>query len=691
VTFQLSGGVLMTTHIKHIKDFIRSKKHHCLRKDTSLSEISVEFRTRGLSPMQRMSERFVRRLREEDAVVFPFERIAMTRTVRGDPDIFTEVERAEKSVGMWSVSNINPGYEEVIKNGLGYYRDKAVECLKLNSLTSEQNEFYTAVVADIDAIFELCGRYHKKAQEVGNETITDLFEKLPRCGAKTFHEALQMFRILHFMLWVEGEIHNTVGRFDQFMYPYFKQDIDCGLLTEDEAFELLEEFFLTFNRDSDLYRGVQQGDNGQSMVLGGVDENGDSCFNKLSEFCLIASKELALIDPKINLRVDRNTPQRVYELGTELTKVGLGFPQYNNDDIVIPGLVDLGYELADARNYVVAACWEFIIPRYGMEIPNIDALVFPKVIDICMKRHLADAKTFDSFMDCVKEEIEIECDRMIEISKSITIPPAPYISIFMGDCMEKGADISLGTKYNNYGFHGVGISTATDSLAAIRQLVFEHKSITASQLIKAVDTDFVGYDELLKELREDMPKMGDNEDYVDDIAVMLMDYFAESLRGKQNNRGGIFRAGTGSAMFYIWSAAEIGASPDGRKKNEPFSANYAPSLFSRISGPLSVIQSFIKPNLRKVINGGPLTMEFHESLFKDEGSIQKIASLVSYFIKKGGHQFQLNSINRVALREAQKCPELYPNLIVRVWGWSAYFVELDEEYQNHILSRQAYT
>ena len=684
----------MTDRIKKIKDFFWNKEHHVYRSD-AIPELAEDFAARQLSLTARVSEHFVHLLRMEKAVVFPFEKIAMTRTIKQrEPVIFTqqELEVRKKQFPHYhymTASNINPGYEDVIAKGLAYYRQKASDKLSKAGLSTKQHEFYTAVVADIDAIFDLTDRYHEEAIKQGNTVVAKLFAKLPRQGAENFHEALQMLRILHFMVWAEGECLNTIGRFDQYMYPYFRQDLDSGKLSEDEAFELLEEFFLTFNRDSDLYQGVQRGDNGQSIVLGGIDKNGNPCFNKLSELCLRASKDLKLIDPKINVRVGKYTPMWVYELGTELTKEGLGFPQYSNDDVVIPGLTRLGYDLEDARNYVVAACWEFIIPRWGMEIPNINAMNFPKVIDRCLHKNLVDAKSFEDFLNCVTEEIRAESDALIKTTEGFELIPAPYMSIFMDDCINTGTDISGGSKYNNFGIHGTGISTAVDSLAAIRQLVFEEQSIKATEFIEAVDNDYIGYEALLNRLRDEMPKMGDNDDVVDKLAVRIMDDFAESLRGKRNHFGGGFRPGTGSAMFYL-NVGEIGASPDGRRKGEPYGANYAPSLFAKLSGPLSVIQSFVKPNLMNIINGGPLTMEFHESLFRDNDGIKKIASLVSYFIEKDGHQIQLNTLNRETLLKAQENPEKYANLIVRVWGWSAYFVLLDKEYQDHIMSRQAY-
>ena len=685
----------MTSLVKYLYNYVvAEKKHHAYRKDWN-PDLAEKFAAAKLTPAERVAERLCLMLSEEEPVLLKGERIAFLRTLQSLPPIFTAVERdvIERNHFIHEagvVCNISPGYGDVIEKGLEYYRIRAGENSRRAANTPEQNIFFLAVIKEIEAVYGLCERYRQKAIDTGNHVVADLLFRLPQNGASNFHEALQFFRIIHYTLWYEGEYHNTVGRFDQYMYPYLKADLENNRLTEADAYDLLLEFFLTFNRDSDLYPGVQQGDNGQSMVLGGVDASGTPCFNILSRMCLEASRELRLIDPKINLRVSKDTPHDIYLLGTELTKIGLGFPQYSNDDVVIPGLVDLGYSLKDARDYAVAACWEVIIPKYGMDIPNIGALSFPKVVDACIRRDLEYAPDFDMFMESIRAEIAAQSSGVIASVKNLSMVPAPFMSILMNGCIETGSDISLGNRYNNYGIHGTGLSTAADSLAVIKKYVFGEQSLTPSALISAVDSDFEGYDELLAKLRYESPKMGNNDDFVDAITVSLLDAFADALDGKANERGGCFRGGTGSAMFYLWHANDIGASPDGRRKSEAFGANYAPSLFARINGPISMIQSFVKPELKRCINGGPLTMEFSDSVFRNPQSLEKVANLVEFFIESGGHQLQLNAINREHLLDAQKHPQKYNRLIVRVWGWSAYFVELDKEYQDHVINRQEY-
>lgn len=687
----------MNQRICDILCYMLEKKHHQYRQDIEL-EMTEEFSKKCLSPIQRVSERLSVVLDAEKAVILENEKIVLLRTVTKLPDLFTKGEWGNIKKNHFihesgNVCNISPDYATTIRLGLEARRREALESLERCERNNDPQgqDFLKAVIKAIDAVEGLTDRYKLKAEKMGKKDMVEMLDHIPRYGAKTFHEALQFFRILHFTLWCEGEYHNTIGRFDQYMYPYLKADLDAGRLDYDSAFELLEEFFISFNKDSDLYPGVQQGDNGQSMVLGGMDKEGNDAFNILSEMCLKASKELKLIDPKINLRVNKETKQEVYELGTELTKEGLGFPQYSNDDIVIPGLLDKGYSLEDARNYVVAACWEFTIPGVGMDIPNIGALSFPKVVDRCLHEMLEDAQSFEKFMMCMSKNIFEECSRISDGLENLWMIPAPFMSILMDDCVGRAMEISLGAKYNNYGIHGTGLATAVDSLAAIKKYVFEDKVLKANELTKAVDSDFAGYENLISILRYEAPKIGNDDDYVDSIAVELLDLFADALKDKVNERGGCYKGGTGSAMFYLWHAREIGASPDGRKKGEAFGANYSPSLFAKLKGPISVIKSFIKPNLTRTINGGPLTMEFHSSLFTDKESQSKVAMLVKSFIDLGGHQFQLNAVNREELLEAQKHPENYRNLIVRIWGWSAYFVELDREYQDHVIKRQEYT
>lgn len=687
----------MKERIKILLDDVFSKKHHQFRQNIS-DDILINFtnsmKTQRLSDIQRVQKRLSWVLENEEPVILQNEKIVFTRTVPKIPAAFTkeewdEIRKDHYIHELGQVCNISSNYAYTIEVGLEQRRKEILQSMKSHEVQGDKQgiEFLKSVIQAIEDIEKLADRYAALALEKGREDICLILKHVPRFGTRSFHEALQFFRILHFSLWVSGNYHNTVGRFDQYMFKYLKKDLDSGVLDYDSAFELLQEFFISFNKDSDLYPGMQQGDNGQSLVLGGVDEKGEDAYNLLSEMCLKASLELKLIDPKINLRVTKNTPIEIFDLGTELTKQGLGFPQYSNDEIVIPGLMSKGYDLQDARNYVVAACWEFIIPGSGMDIPNITALSFAKVVDSGIKKYLLKSEDFDSFMEGIKQEISDEVNALVAGLKSIYMEPAPLQSLLMNDCIENARDISLGAKYNNYGIHGTGISTAADSLAAIRKHVFDEKTISKQQLVDEIENDFQGNDQIWYQLKYDSPKMGNDDDFVDQIAVELLDAFSNVVADLKNERGGCFRPGSGSAMYYLWHADDIGASSDGRKKGEPLSANFSPAMNVKLNGPVSIIRSFSKPDMKKIMNGGPLTLELHDTVFRNPESIRKVSYLVKSYMDMGGHQLQINAVNRERLLEAKVHPEQHKNLIVRVWGWSGYFTELDEVYQDHIIQR----
>lgn len=674
----------MTPRIERLKSCLQEHRHRAFRREVDW-KLAEQFEKQNLPPLRRVSEALAEVLRAETPVFLPEERIAFTRTVRALPELYTEEEVrkmrsefsfAEKGV----VFNLCCDFASTIAAGLDARRAEVV-----TRMNGQDNAFPAAVLLEIDAVLDLAERYRLEAEQKGRQELASLLARVPKKGAKTFHEALQFFRILHYTLWCEGEYHNGIGRFDQYMLPYLERDLASGRETMESAFELLEEFFLTFHRDSDLYPGVQQGDNGQSMVLGGCSRDGSESSNILTRMCLQASKELAVIDPKINLRVSKETPRELFELGAELTAAGLGFPQYSNDDVVIPALLRWGYSEEDARNYVVAACWEFTIPGCGMDVPNIDAVSLPAMLLKTLER--SNAASFPEFMAEYAQTLRSEAVAINAKYRNFTMLPGPFASLLCDGCVGRGRDISEGGKYNNFGVHGTGVSTAVDSLAALKQLVFDEKSDTLEAFRHASADNFACAPELLAAVRNSVPKLGGGGGEAEMIARQLFALWSEAWLGLRNIRGGIWRPGTGSAMYYITHSQSLAATPDGRLAGEPFPANYAPSLTVPQTGPVSVVRDFAGAVIPEVCNGGPLTIELHDSVFREPDGIGKAASLVRLFCKSGGHQLQLNAIDRDTLLDAQKRPELYRNLIVRVWGWSGCFVELDKVFQDQIIRR----
>ena len=687
----------MTPRIETLRSFIRAEKHHEFRhspEELGLDRMNEKFREEGISPVTRSARMLKALLEAETPIIIEGESIVATRTISRIPSIFTDEEwediRSKHTLHeRGTVSNLSPDYEGIIADGLGKRKESIEARLNDETLTPEQTEFLVAAKESIEAVQNFILKYQACAKNAGLDNVAKVLGAIHTNGATTLHEALQLLRIVHFALWESDCYHNTLGRFDQYIYPYYKSDIEKGTLNEEQAYELIMEFFLACNKDSDLYVGMQQGDNGQSLVLGGRDAEGNCLFNEVSRMCLKASYELNLIDPKINLRCDANTPLEVYKLGAELTKRGLGFPQYDNDDVVIPGLLKLGYSEEDAHNYVVAACWEFIIPKNGMEIPNIDALSFAEIVSNAVN-NLGNHDNYESFYADIEKKINEECERITAAHNNLYFAPAPFLSTIMGGTIEKAKDISEGGNSNNYGVHGTGLSTAADSLAAIKKFYFEEKSVSLEELSDALKNNFAGHEQLQERMRNEAPKMGVDNDEADSIGCALLNTFAETLRGKRNERGGIWRAGTGTAMYYIFHAKDLPATPDGRNAGEVLPANFTPSMFLKQKGPVSVMRSFSKPNLQDAINGGPLTIELDESIFRNDETVEKLAMLIRSYIRMGGHQLQLNTLNREKLLDAKAHPELHKNLIVRVWGWSGYFVELDECYQDHIIERIKY-
>lgn len=590
-----------------------------------------------------------------------------------------------------SMSNFTPDYAWALDNGF----DKIVEELnsKLNNPNELHKSFYHGALHTINLIFNFCERYRMEAKNKGVKELYDALSNIPHKSPKTYYEALVFMKIIIFVLRASHVDHLTLGRFDQYMYPYFKKSLDLGI-SEEKLLQQTELFFISINIDTDLYTGVQQGDNGQSLLLGGRTLDKEDAFNELSEIIMCASEELLIIDPKINLRVSKSTPLERYIRATRLTKKGLGFPQYCNDDIVISGLSKLGYSYEDAVNYTVAACWEFITPN-GHDIPNIVTMNFPLAIRIATIKHLKESNSFDEFMSYSKMEVKNQFYALREKANTTVydwfLLKNPFGSLFIKNCRENGlSNAEFGAKYNNFGIHGLGVGPAVDALVAIKKCVFEDKSVSAENLINALENNFDGY-EFTRNLLKSCSKLGNNDDDVNEIANEILMYYANIVNGSPNSIGGIYRAGTGGPHDYIYESRGVGATADGRLAGEPYPSSFSPAIGAKTNGLLSVIKSFSYFDMTKLINGGPLTIEIHDNIYRNEDGIIKTAMMVKSYIDRGGHQLQINSISREKLIDAQKHPENYPNLVVRVWGWSGYFIELEKCFQNQIISRTEYS
>ena len=544
----------MTERIKSLLDRTFGKEQRIFRRDVDWKALLDRFIREGVGDMERARIGLEEMLKAERPEFMEGERIAFLRTVKQIPDLHSDDEmdsRRAQGVAFGEkgvVFNITADFGSAIRDGLGArldeMRERLIRCRE--EADTEGVEFLENAILSVMAVLGLVERYRAEAEKRGLSDIAATLAKVPFSGATTFHEALQSLRVLHFAMWCEGEYHCGLGRIDQYLFPYYEADISSGRLTEESALEELEEFFIACNRDSDLYIGVQQGDNGQSVMLGGVTSDGNDAFNDLSRLCIKACGELKLVDPKINLRVSKTTSLDVYKMGTELTAKGLGFPQYANDDVVIPALERWGYAKEDARNYTVAACWEFIVPGCAMDIDNIDAVSFVGALDAALRiltERRSGAENGLCYEDVEKEffaEIQRRADAIVEKYRHVEILPGPFVSVISTDCIKNARDISKGGKYNNFGVHGTGIAVAVDSLASVRELVFEKRLVTLSELVKLLDTDFSGRADILAAAKE-APKMGNADPKADEIATRLLCFWGHAFDGKKNGRGGPYR------------------------------------------------------------------------------------------------------------------------------------------------------
>lgn len=688
---------LDSRRLEALKERIRRGAHKRRRRQSS-PDLLAELE--GLSWMRRAA-RLIRRVCEaEDPVIEPDERIVYTRTTPEVPPVYRAEEWQRLTAGrtlheLGPINNVCADWGMVLSQGLLGRKRVALETRTQKAGDASAVEFLDAAVETIDAVLDLAERYRQAAERTGRREVAEILARVPAQPARTFHEALQALRLLHAVLWLGGHYQEGLGRFDQYLWPYLAADLATGRLSLPAAEELVAEFFLSLNKDSDLYPGVQQGDNGQTLMLGGVRRDGTDGVNELTRMALRAARYTKMIDPKINLRIMPETDLSLLCLAAELTREGLGFPQYSNDAVVIPALVSHGYELEDARDYTVAACWEFIIPGRGMEVVNIGAVSLPGAVDHAIRAGLKAGEDFERILGRVSADIRAQVNHLLDSYSRLLLPPSPYHSVLMDGCLESGRDMSAGLKYNNSGIHGAGAANAADALAAVRRLVLKEKAVAPGELLEALDADFEGHKPLRERLLYESPKTG-NDPEADALLVKLFELFAGACEAvPDNGRGGKVRPGSGSAMYYMWlargapeeAAPPVGATADGRKRGDFFSANLAPAPHALIRGPISVLQAFSGIDYQRIYNGGPITLELAEACFAEAEALEKCALLVRTFARLGCQQLQLNTLNPDKLLEARRHPERHRNLIVRVWGWSGYFCELAPEYQDHVLAR----
>lgn len=683
--------------MERTRDFVQKRYFRVFRQDRAKDVPCVI--EPAWSLQKKVAVHFEAMCKAEQPLVFPDEKIAFTRTNRNiTPSYsFEDLAKDFDVNGKYYnvINNVCPDYNILLKKGLNGLK-RELEAQKTTASKKEE-DFIEACLITISAIEDLVKRYVEEADRVHNNLVRDTLARVPMEPADSFLEALQSIRFISSMFYLNGNYQLGFGRIDQYLIDYYKKDIERGSLSLETAKEYVRDFFISLNRDTDLYFGVQQGDNGQSMMLGGIRPDGTSGINELTYLFLEVSKELKLIDPKINLRIDSNTPTDLLFLGCELTKAGLGFPQYSNDEVVIPALVKKGYSLEDARNYTVAACWEFIIPGYGLDIVNQGAVSFPYAVNEAFLA--ADLDSVDEkWMDQqVKRSIEDQVDNILK-NRDQYLLPSPLVSLFFYNTISSKSDITQCAKYKNRGLHGAGSANAADALCTIKTYIRENKRDELKKIREALNNNFEGYEDEQFHLKNEMPKIGNAEPIVDAELKNIFDWFADAC-DKFSTDSCKIRPGSGSAQFYVWLANKmndwiieptVGATVDGRKEGEPFPSSLAPASGVKVNGLMSVLKSFSVIDYSRIMNGGPITVEFSPATLNTKEGLEKLVNVIRYFVKLGDQQLQLNVLDYRVLCDAMKHPEKHTNLIVRVWGWSGYFCELAPEFQRQIINRHRY-
>jgi len=628
----------------------------------------------------------------------------------------------------------NADYEMAMRKGFNQIVKEAREKLDSMDLTKPENLrkriFYEAVIIVLEAGITFAKRMAAEARRLAEKEsdqirkqellkIVNINEWVPANPARTFHEALQTFWYVHLIMRLETNgMSTSPGRFDQYMYPYYKRDIEKGILSREEAQELVECVFIKLTEilnvfdtpTSHYHAGFPET---QNMVVGGQTVDGRDATNDLTYICIDAMGNTRTIQPNFGVRVHERTPDEVLLKAIDVMKLGLGQPQFFNDQVHISAVLAQGATLEEARDYVCIGCVEPQVPRCAWGMTNSSWFNMGKVLELALNDgkdrltgkqtgpHTGDPRKFTSFEEVVeayRKQIEFFVKHMVIAVNTICdvhkeLVPVPFTSVFHHNCLEEGKDLTEGgAKYNYAGCNGVGIANVGDSLAAIKKLVFEDRAITMTELIEALDSNFEGKEDLRQMLINKAPKYGSGDKYVDAIVREAVTIYDNELKRYTTNRGGMFKPGHLSTSTNVPFGEVCGAFPDGRKAKQPLADGVSPSHGSDKNGPTAVFTS-VAYGIDAVggCNGPLLNMKFSPSALSNERSMRKFMALLRTYFDLGGAHVQCNVVSKELLQEAQKNPEKYKDLMIRVAGYSAYFVELSTDMQNDIIDRTEYS
>ncbi len=597
---------------------------------------------------------------------------------------------------------------------------------RMESANDEQKVFYQSVSIVMQAGSDFMKRYAALAREMaqtdeGNRDtlrkVAENCESLAERPAQGFHEALQSIWFLFVILHMESNASSfSPGRLDMVLEPYYNASVQEGM-TEDDALEMIECLWLKFNQivymrnagSAKYFAGFPIGFN---IAVGGQDRGGNDVSNRLSFLFLQAQEDLGLPQPNLSVRLHEGTKDDLLKKAIRVVSKGSGMPQFFNDKAVIPALEALGVSQEDARDYAIVGCVELTTQGNNLGWSDAAMFNFNKVLELTMTGgvdlltgkqlgpdygSLLTYRTFEELEDAFRRMVDYYMDKMVvaceQVEKAhIALLPTPFLSAVIDNCMERGMDVTAGgAHYNFSGIQMIQVANLADSMAALKTVLYDEKQVTPEQMLDALEKNFEGYDILRARLLHKVPKYGNDVEWVDELGCKWAEYFKKRLGTFTNYRGGPYHTGMYTVSAHVPMGENVGAAPDGRYSQSPLADGGMSPVYGRdIAGPTAVLKSVSRLDKTLTSNGGLLNMKFLPSFFATETGIDKFALFLRGFVDLEIPHIQFNVVRREDLVAAQKNPEAYRSLTVRVAGYTAYFTELAGELQNEIIARTAY-
>lgn len=620
--------------------------------------------------------------------------------------------------------------DKIFRKGfIDFKKDIQESIAKLDTLNDsnvdDKQEELKAIEITADALISFAERYSKYAKsltdkETDKKRKAELLEiarvctRVPQHAPETFHEALQYYWFVHLGVITELNTWDSFnpGRLDQHLFPFYKKGLADKSLTEAKARELLQAFWIKFNNqpappkvgvtalESNTYTDFCL------INTGGLTETGKDAVNELSFIILDVIEEMRLLQPSSMVQISKKTPDEFLLRALKIVKTGFGQPSVFNTDAIIQELTRQGKSIIDARNGGASGCVEagafgkesYILTGY-FNIPKVLEITLNNGYDPRTKKNIGlktgNPTKFESFKDLLAAfekqlnhfiDIKIRGNRIIERLWA-TILPSPFMSLLIDDCIAKGVDYNAGgARYNSSYIQGVGMGSITDSLSALKHIVYDDKEISMKNFLEALKNNFNGYDELHDTLLNSVPKYGNDDDRADDILRQVFEIYFKAIDGKPNTKEGEYRVNLLPTTCHVYFGSVIGALPDGRKSGTPLSEGISPVQGADRHGPTAVLKSAAKIDHLRT-GGTLLNQKFTPQVLESEASLKKLGHLVRSYFKMDGHHIQFNVVTANTLRKAQQNPDKYRDLIVRVAGYSDYFVDLGTDLQNEIIGR----